>query len=157
MYGSTDIYVWIYPVDSVEREKWPWIFESGWKGLCPRCGKGHMFSSWLKVTDRCEVCGLDYRFASPDDGPAFFSLCFVAFPLLFVIVWMQVSLELPVPLLLAIAIPLMGIGCLLPLRPIKGWLVASQYVNRSVEAGTEKLWAEMHAREDAAKGDTLDS
>ena len=45
----------------------------------------------------------------------------------------------------------MTIGCVLPLRPIKGWLVASQYVNRSVEAGTEKLWAEMHAREDEQK------
>jgi len=128
-----------------------WIFKSGWKGLCPRCGKGHMFKSWLKVSDRCEVCGLDYRFASPDDGPAFFSLCFVAFPLVFLMVWVQVALEPPIWLLLIIAVPLISLGCLLPLRPIKGWLVASQYVNRSVEAGTEKLWAEMHAREDEQK------
>ena len=128
-----------------------WVFKSGWKGLCPRCGEGHMFKSWLKVSDRCEVCGLDYRFASPDDGPAFFSLCFVAFPLLFLMVWLQVALEPPFWLLLAIAVPVMCIGCLLPLRPIKGWPVASQYVNRSVEAGTEKLWADMHAREDEKK------
>ncbi|QDM41981.1 DUF983 domain-containing protein [Altererythrobacter sp. TH136] len=107
-----------------------------------------MFKSWLKISDRCEVCGLDYRFASPDDGPAFFSLTFVAFPLLFFIVWLQVAHEVPVPLLVAIAIPLMSLGCLLPLRPIKGWLVASQFVNRSLEAGTGKLWADMHARED---------
>ncbi|MEQ8742448.1 DUF983 domain-containing protein, partial [Parasphingorhabdus sp.] len=62
-----------------------------------------------------------------------------------------------VPLVFAIAIPLMGIGCLLPLRPIKGWLVASQFLNQAVEAGTEKLWSDMHAREDEAKRDTLDS
>ncbi len=134
----------------VENKK-AWIFESGWKGLCPRCGKGDMFKSWLKVSDKCDVCGLDYRFASPDDGPAFFSLTFVAFPLLFLVVWLQVAWDLPVAVLLVIAIPLMGIGCMLPLRPIKGWLVASQYVNRSVEAGTEKLWADMHEREDAQK------
>ena len=102
------------------------------------------------------MCGLDYRFASPDDGPAFFSLCFVAFPLLFLMVWVQVALEPPLWLLLVLAVPLMTIGCLLPLRPIKGWLVASQYVNRSVEAGTEKLWAEMHAREDEKKRETKD-
>ncbi len=138
-------------VELEENEKTAWIFKSGWKGLCPRCGKGKMFQSWLKVRDRCNVCDLDYRFSSPDDGPAFFSLTFAAFPLLFLVVWMQVSLELSLPVLLAIAIPLMVIGCLLPLRPIKGWLVASQYVNKSVEAGTEKLWRDMHEREDKAR------
>lgn len=135
-------------MDEYDKVDWAWVFKSGWKGLCPRCGTGHMFKSWLKISDRCEVCGLDYRFASPDDGPAFFSLTFVAFPLLFFIVWLQVAHEVPVPLLVAIAIPLMSLGCLLPLRPIKGWLVASQFVNRSLEAGTGKLWADMHARED---------
>ncbi|WP_460102289.1 DUF983 domain-containing protein [Qipengyuania sp. 483] len=139
-------------VELDDSEKTAWIFKSGWKGLCPHCGKGKMFKSWLKIVDRCDVCGLDYRFASPDDGPAFFSLTFVAFPLLFLIVWMQVALELPVVLLFVIAIPLMALGCVLPLRPIKGWLVASQYVNRSVEAGTEKLWGDMHAREDEKRG-----
>ena len=53
--------------------------------------------------------------------------------------------------LLAIAIPLMTAGCLLPLRPIKGWLVASQFVNKAIEAGTEKLWSQMHARQDAER------
>ena len=144
----------------MEREgsdKWAWILEAGWKGLCPRCGKGQMFKSWLKISDRCEVCNLDYRFASPDDGPAFFSLTFVAFPLLFLVVWLQVAYELPIPVLLAIAVPLMSVGCLLPLRPIKGWLVVSQFVHRSLEAGTEKLWADMHAREDVVRRDETKS
>nr|WP_298897854.1 DUF983 domain-containing protein [uncultured Altererythrobacter sp.] len=141
----------------LETDKRKWIFKSGWKGLCPRCGKGAMFKSWLKITDTCEVCRLDYRFASPDDGPAFFSLCFVAFPLMFLVVWIQVAFEIPVPVLILIAVPLMSIGCVLPLRPIKGWLVASQYVNRSMEAGTEKLWAQMHAREGEAEREKEDS
>jgi uncharacterized protein (DUF983 family) len=145
--------MWSRAVEPTEEGKWAWVLKSGALGLCPRCGKGHMFKSWLKVADTCEVCGLDYRFASPDDGPAFFSLTFVAFPLLFFVVWLQVVAELSLPVLFAIAIPLLGIGCLLPLRPIKGWLVASQYVNRSIEAGTSKLWADMHAREDEARSD----
>lgn len=45
----------------------------------------------------------------------------------------------------------MTAGCLLPLRPIKGWLVASQFVNKAIEAGTEKLWSQMHARQDAER------
>ena len=126
------------------KERFNWILRCGWKGLCPKCGRGHMFKSWLKVADRCEVCGLDYRFAAPDDGPAFFSLCIVAFPLAFVVVWIQVAFDPPWWVHLFTSLPLMVAGCLLPLRPLKGWLVASQYVNRAQEAGTQGLWAQLH-------------
>jgi uncharacterized protein (DUF983 family) len=127
-------------------EKGRWIFHCGWKGLCPRCGEGRMFRKWLKLADECPACGLDYRFAAPDDGPAFFSLCIVAFPLTFIVVWLQVALSPPFWVHLVTSFPLLGLGCTLPLQPIKGWLVASQYVNKAQEAGTEHLWAQLHAR-----------
>lgn len=139
--------------DDLKRDKFAWILQTGWKGLCPRCGKGHMFSSWLKVASECDHCGLDFSFASPDDGPAFFSLCFVAFPLLFLVVWFQVRFDPPMWVHLFTSLPLMSIGCLLPLRPLKGWLVASQYVNRAQESGTEKIWAQLH---DRTPGNTFD-
>jgi uncharacterized protein (DUF983 family) len=129
-------------------ETWQWILRCGWKGLCPRCGKGRMFRKWLKLNDKCPVCGLDYRFAAPDDGPAFFSLCIIAFPLIFFVVWLQVKYSPPFWVHLLTSFPLLGIGCALPLQPIKGWLVASQYVNKAQEAGTEHLWSQLHARED---------
>nr|WP_260583971.1 DUF983 domain-containing protein [Sphingopyxis sp. PET50] len=132
------------------RDKWRWIYRTGLHGLCPRCGEGRMFRRWLKVTDRCEACGLDYDFATPDDGPAFFSLCFVAFPLLFLVVWFEVALNPPWWVHLVTSVPLMVIPCLLVLHPIKGWLVASQYVNKAQEAGTGALWAGLNAR---AKGE----
>lgn len=135
------------PADEIEaRDKFRWIFLSGWKGLCPRCGEGRMFRSWLKLADRCPNCDLDYRFASPDDGPAFFSLCIIAFPLLFAVVWLQVRFEPPFWVHLVTSFPLMVLGCLLPLRPLKGWLVASQFVNKALEAGTEGLWNKLHDR-----------
>jgi uncharacterized protein (DUF983 family) len=129
---------------SATESKFRWILKSGWKGICPQCGKGAMFQSWLTVSKRCDVCGLDYRFASPDDGPAFFSLCIIALPLIFVVVWIQVAFEPPAWVHLITSVPLMVLGCLLPLRPIKGWLVASQYVNHAQEAGTEALWAQLN-------------
>jgi uncharacterized protein (DUF983 family) len=103
-----------------------------------------MFKGWLKIADHCDQCSLDYRFASPDDGPAFFSLCIVAFPLIFIIVWIQVAFDPPLWVHLFTSFPVMMIGCVLPLRPIKGWLVASQYVNKAQEAGTAALWAQLH-------------
>src|SRR5689334_8221791 len=42
-------------VEQPPEGKWAWVFKSGALGLCPRCGKGHMFKSWLKVADTCEV------------------------------------------------------------------------------------------------------
>ena len=110
-----------------------------------------MFGSWLKIVDRCAVCGLDYRFASPDDGPAFFSLCFVAFPLIFVAVWLQVAFDPPWWVHVVTSLPLLVIGCLIMLRPFKGWLVASQYVSRAQEAGTDALWVKL--RPDGARDD----
>ncbi|SEN45676.1 Uncharacterized conserved protein, DUF983 family [Sphingomonas gellani] len=125
-------------------QKLRWILRCGWKGLCPRCGEGRMFKSWLKITDRCDRCGLDYRFAAPDDGPAFFSLCIISVPLVAFMVWLEAVHSPPLWVHLVTSVPLLLIGTLLPLRPIKGWLVASQFVNRAQEAGTGRLWTQLH-------------
>lgn len=124
--------------------KFRWILRCGWKGLCPRCGVGPMFTSWLKVANTCPHCHLDYRFAAPDDGPAFFSLCIIALPLTAFVVWLQVAFDPPAWVHLIVSVPVMVLGTLLPLRPIKGWLVASQFVNRAQEAGTRGLWSSLH-------------
>ena len=44
---------------------------TGLKGLCPRCGKGHVFTGFLTLRPNCEVCGLDLSFADTGDGPKF--------------------------------------------------------------------------------------
>lgn len=138
--------------DAARQDKFRWILHCGWKGLCPRCGEGKMFRKWLKIQDHCPTCGLDYSFAAPDDGPAFFSLCIIAFPLIFFVVWLQVAYNPPFWVHLVTSFPLLGLGCIFPLQPIKGWLVASQYVNRAQEAGTEQLWARLHG----TRGNWLD-
>lgn len=103
-----------------------------------------MFKSWLSIADHCHVCQLDYRFAAPDDGPAFFSLCIVALPLSAFVVWIQVAFDPPAWVHLLTSVPFMVLGTLLPLRPLKGWLVASQFINRAQEAGTKQLWSQLH-------------
>lgn len=116
------------------------IARSGWHGTCPECGKASMFQGWLKLAARCPACGLDYRFAHADDGPAFFALCLTAFPLIFVVVWLQVTYDPPWWVHAVVSAPILAIGCLASLRPFKGWLVASQYLNSAIEAGTETTW-----------------
>jgi uncharacterized protein (DUF983 family) len=131
------------------KEKWRWIFATGWHGHCPQCAEGRMFPRWLKLAKTCPSCGLDYDFASPDDGPAFFSLCFVSFPLLFLVLWFELALGPPLWVHFLTTMPLMILCCTAALQPIKGWLVASQYVNKAQEAGSHVLWVKLNAR---AKG-----
>src|SRR5271165_1507736 len=44
---------------------------------CPRCGKGHLFSGFLKVNTRCEVCGSDNTIYPSDDAPPYLTLALV--------------------------------------------------------------------------------
>lgn len=42
-------------------ESMPRIRTVLWRGLhkrCPQCGRGRIFSGWIKLNDRCGVCGL---------------------------------------------------------------------------------------------------
>ena len=75
----------------------------------------------------CEVCGLDYSFADPADGPAFFVICFTCVPVVAFATWLEVVHSPPVWVQFVATGTLVLLACLLPLRPFKGWLVNSQY------------------------------
>ena len=109
-----------------EYPKYPPL-QVGIRGRCPRCAQGHLFDGFLTLTKRCEVCDLDYGFADPADGPAFFVMCFGCVPSALLAVWLEVAYSAPVWLNLLLSIPFMLLTCILPLRPLKGWFVASQY------------------------------
>jgi uncharacterized protein (DUF983 family) len=105
----------------------------GIRGLCPRCGKGHIFAGFLKLAKRCEVCELDMSFADPADGPAFFVMSIVAVPVTIFAIWLELGYEPPFWVHLLTTFPLLLVSSLLLLRPFKGWLVCSQYINKAEE------------------------
>lgn len=106
---------------------------TGVRGRCPRCGEGKLFKSLLTLAGGCDKCGLDYGFADPADGPAFFTMSvtgFLAVALLFVL---QVVTNWPIWLLLVLfAVAITGLSIAM-LVPIKGWLVNSQYFYKAGE------------------------
>ena len=106
---------------------------TGLRGRCPRCGEGHLFSGFLKLAPRCDVCGLDFNFADPADGPAFFAMTFMAFPAVGFGWWLDATYEPPIWVHLVTTLPMLLLLCIAPLRPLKGWLVASQYVHKAEE------------------------
>jgi uncharacterized protein (DUF983 family) len=121
--------------DVVEESSYPPLepWRVGIAGRCPRCGQGHLFSGFLKIADSCEVCGLDYSFADPADGPAFFVICFACVPSVAFAVWAELTYNPSMWFHVFISLPLVLLTCIPPLRPLKGWLVASQYINKAQE------------------------
>jgi uncharacterized protein (DUF983 family) len=115
---------------------WPPLspFRTGVRGRCPRCGEGHLFDGFLTLRPGCERCGLDYSFADPADGPAFFSICFACLPSVIMALWIEARFAAPYWVHLVTSLPFMLATCIPPLRPLKGWLVASQYVYGSGES-----------------------
>jgi uncharacterized protein (DUF983 family) len=106
-------------------------FSTGLSGRCPRCGEGRMFSGFLNLAPRCEVCGLDFGFADSGDGPAVFVTLIAGFLVLGVALTVDVEYEPPLWIYLVFFLPLTLLVCLGLLRPLKGLLVASQYKNKA--------------------------
>jgi len=109
----------------------PW--QVGIRGRCPRCGEGRLFNGFLTLAPKCEVCGLDYSFADPADGPAFFVICFACVPSVLFAVWAQVTFEPSMWFHVFVSLPVVLATCIPPLRPLKGWLVASQFYHKAEE------------------------
>lgn len=107
--------------------------QTGIRGRCPQCGQGHMFNGFLTLKPRCEICDLDYSFADPADGPAFFVICFACVPSVLLGVWFEVVYQPAWWGHLLVTMPFMALTCIPPLRPLKGWLVASQYFYKARE------------------------
>ena len=103
------------------------------RSACPRCGRGHLFKGFLTVAPRCDACGLDFAFADPADGPAFFVMMTTAVPAVAFGLWLELTFDPPLWLHFVLTLPVVLITCTLPLRFFKGWLVASQYVHRAEE------------------------
>ena len=103
----------------------------GFVGRCPNCGKGRLFHAYLKVIERCEVCGEDLSHQRADDAPAYFTIVIVGhFVVAGVLASETVAPYTPfwVPVLFWGALALASSLWLLP--RIKGTLVALQWANR---------------------------
>ena len=129
-------------IDETQQHIWPRLepIRTGLKGRCPRCGQGRLFASFLRLAKGCDHCGLSYDFADPADGPAFFVICFACVPAVVFAVVLQVRAEPPFWVHLITTLPLILATCILPLRPLKGWLVCSQFFFQAREGRIAAPW-----------------
>ena len=110
-----------------------WVLSVATRSACPRCGKGKLFDGFLTLAKKCNVCGLDYSFADPADGPAFFAMMGMGIPAAAFAVWVELAFDPPLWVHLVTSVPVAFLLCVPPLRFLKGALVASQFVNKAEE------------------------
>ena len=113
-------------------------FATGLRGRCPRCGQGRLFDGFLKVTPRCQACGLDLAFADAADGPAVFVILFVGFAVAAAALIVEIGFMPPIWVHILLWGPLVIILSLGLLRPLKGVMIAVQYVNTAKEGELDR-------------------
>jgi uncharacterized protein (DUF983 family) len=101
---------------------------TGLRGRCPRCGEGRLFNGFLTLAPQCDVCGLDFAFADSGDGPAVFIMMIVGFIVVGLALYVEVAFHPPYWLHAVLWIPLVLGLALGLLRPLKGLLIAQQFV-----------------------------
>ncbi|WP_369060513.1 DUF983 domain-containing protein [Caulobacter sp. 73W] len=112
---------------------------SGLRCKCPRCGEGKLFEGFLKVAPACNVCGLSYAFADPADGPAFFVMTGIGCAIMALFAWIEIAYQPPIWFHFLFTLPLFAAGCLGTLRPVKAWLIASQFYHKAEDARFESV------------------
>jgi uncharacterized protein (DUF983 family) len=108
-------------------------FSTGIRCRCPRCGEGALFDGFLTPKPACTACGLDYAFADAGDGPAVFVILIAGFIICAMALYVEVRYEPPFWLHAVIWGPTILVVCLGLLRPLKGVMIALQYVNKARE------------------------
>ncbi len=110
----------------------------GLRGRCPCCGEGPLFDGFLSLRRRCAQCGLDYGFADAGDGPAVFVILIGGCIVVFAALIAEVLYRPPYWVHAALWLPLILIVTLVPLRLIKGLLIALQFHHQAAEGGLDR-------------------
>jgi len=107
---------------------------TGLSGRCPKCGEGALFKGFLSFNKNCEACGADFTIEDAGDGPAFFVMTIVLFVFIPLVIAFQFLTDAPVWVVFVVWAPILVIACLALLRPLKGIMFNTQWVNEARQA-----------------------
>lgn len=103
---------------------------AGLRSRCPNCGRGPLFTGFLKVIPTCRVCGFDLSSIETGDGPATFIMQIAGFLVGFSALYVEIAFSPPMWLHFLIWIPLVAGLSLGLMRPGKGLMMALQMRNQ---------------------------
>jgi uncharacterized protein (DUF983 family) len=99
----------------------------GLKGCCPACGRGKVFRSYLKVSDRCPACGLELGRYPADDGPAYLTILLVGHLIIAPLLFFPIVWRAPAIYSAPIALVTLTVVTLAALPRIKGGWIGLMY------------------------------
>jgi uncharacterized protein (DUF983 family) len=102
-------------------------------GRCPRCGRGPLFTGYLRVAPRCSRCGLDYALFDVGDGASVFVILIVGFLVVGAALIVEVHWSPPYWVHAVLWLPLIAILTLGGLRLVKSALMVLQYRHQARE------------------------
>jgi uncharacterized protein (DUF983 family) len=111
----------------------PHPLESALRGLCPRCGAPGLFATFLRFSDRCRVCGLDFAGFNVGDGAAAFLIMIVGGLMTLCAIIVELTWSPPLWVHILLWVPLTFILTVGSLRVAKGLLLALEYKNAARE------------------------
>jgi uncharacterized protein (DUF983 family) len=102
----------------------------GFRHRCPSCGRGAIFSGYVRLNDHCDGCGLEFGAYRSDDAPAYFTIAIVGhfiIPAMLILeqtshpaTWVHMVTWLPLTLAMTLAL----------LPRVKGALLGVQWMLR---------------------------
>ena len=111
----------------------PSVLAASLWGRCPRCGKGSLFRGYLKLSQSCSACELDFTRFEAGDGPAVFVILIVGAIVAGGALITEVTFQPPYWVHAVIWGPALVILSLALLRPLKAALIVLQYKHRAEE------------------------
>lgn len=102
----------------------------GARRRCPACGKGRLFSGYIKVADACSHCGEAMHHQRADDAPAYFVIFIVGHLVAGLALSIEVAYRPEIWVHWVILLPLALVLCLLGLPAAKGALIGLQWALR---------------------------
>jgi uncharacterized protein (DUF983 family) len=99
----------------------------GVRGLCPKCGKGRLFSGYLNVVEQCPACGEPLHHHRADDLPAYLVVLIVGHVLVPLVCVVELKFSPPLWISLSMWLPLTTMMVFAMLQPVKGAVVALQW------------------------------
>lgn len=127
---NTATTVWTRDTAQAEkRDVWT-AMKRGFRCRCPRCGEGKLFRAFLKTSDNCGKCGLDFTPHRADDLPAYLVIVIVGHIVVPAVLWIETNYSPAVWLQLALYLPATFVSSLALLQPVKGAVVGFQWALR---------------------------
>ena len=108
------------------------------EGLCPRCGAKTLFANFVRFSDRCGACGLDYTKFNVGDGPVVFMTLGIGAIVVMLALWVEFTFEPGVLIHVLLWVPVTLALVLVSLRFAKGLLLALEYRNAAREGRIRK-------------------